>query len=124
MDITTPYTKKWGGLLKSKKAKILLGCLAVVACYIFYATVTFEKRDAERVAKEFIEDRLYAPSTIEYIGDPAVTKIKKHTYRVEGEFDAQNKFGATMRGSYDLEITLDKKENEWTLLYINILDRQ
>jgi hypothetical protein len=56
-------------------------------------------QDSIKACQELVKDRLSAPSTAKFV-DVAFKDIDGKTFEVLGKFDAQNGFGAFLRGSF------------------------
>jgi hypothetical protein len=68
------------------------------------------------MCKEFVTDRLRAPSTAEFGGfnDSRVSLVGDAKYTVSGHLDAHNAFGAMIRNRYDCTVQYEGS-SRWTL---------
>lgn len=68
------------------------------------------------MCQDFLEARLTAPSTAKYPWSyrERVQYLGDSRYRVRSHFDAQNGFGAMVRGNFDCKIRQTSR-TEWTL---------
>lgn len=74
-----------------------------------------QRSDAKYMAKEFVTERLKAPSTAKfpYYGDFAASKTPGGSWQVMGYVDAQNSYGAMLRQQF--LCTLKKTGDKWFL---------
>ena len=77
---------------------------------------------AHYMMEKFIKRDLKAPSTANFssYGESEVQKLDNHKYRVKLWVDAQNSFGATVRGHYIGEIQ-QVSDDKWSLISLNRL---
>lgn len=78
--------------------------------------------DAYIICHRFIEKDLIAPSTVDYPFESykAVTSpLDGESYRVASYFDAENRFGAKIRTSYDCVVKLLPDER-WELISLDL----
>ena len=81
---------------------------------IAYAVMPGEDAAAADRCQQAISDKLKAPSTAEF-GDPTVTVEEGNFatyYDVTGEVDAENGFGAMVRGDYRCKVTREQ-DGSW-----------
>ncbi len=68
-------------------------------------------------AKEFVTDRLRAPSTAQFLSQmddqTSVTTITTCKFRVVGAVDAENGFGAHIRSRFVVVTHLDPVRDQW-----------
>ncbi|MEU6204606.1 hypothetical protein ABZ814_13575 [Micromonospora musae] len=82
---------------------------------VAYAVMPGDEDKAVEQCQQAISDQLKAPSTAEY-GEPAVTSEDGNFgtyYEVTGVVDAENGFGATVRGDYRCKVN---RESDGTWL--------
>ncbi|MCW8811019.1 MAG: hypothetical protein OQJ93_01955 [Ignavibacteriaceae bacterium] len=84
-------------------------------------------RNAFYISKQFVEDKLKAPSTAEfpYYNDRNVSVIKvngtTNQYIVKGYVDSQNSFGAMIRTRYICTVR-HKYDSTWELVDLQFLE--
>lgn len=76
------------------------------------------------MAQDFVKDSLVSPSTADFPSSNASGVRTEYmgdcVYRVWGYVDSQNRFGATIRGRYYVELRKEEEKNKWSLLDIKI----
>jgi hypothetical protein len=77
--------------------------------------------NAKGICRAFVERRLRAPSTASFVpGSSVATQVDSITFRVRGQFDAQNGFGATLRGAYACRVRYHRDGDRWEALDIQV----
>lgn len=76
--------------------------------------------DAYVMAKQFVEDRLKAPSTAEFasIHKSTITQTSPMVWTVKSYVDSQNGFGAMIRTKYTISMMVDHKSKKWQVIDI------
>lgn len=71
-------------------------------------------------AQKYVELQLKAPSSADFasITDSDVTEISDNKFRIHSYVDAQNSFGAKVRGTYT--IVVEYKDGDWTVDSFNM----
>lgn len=86
--------------------------------------IDWDKTHAWTMAKQFIKQRLKAPSTADFGSmwngtyqdpDDCVSRTASNTYMAVGWVDSQNSFGAMIRTTFVVKLR-DDKNGKWTLL--------
>jgi len=77
-----------------------------------------DKYGAQDVCEQFVEKRLKAPATAEFSGENT-TDLGAGLWRVIGDVDSQNSFGAQIRSRYTCEVQFTGGEN-WSLRDISV----
>ncbi|GLZ79246.1 hypothetical protein Afil01_40530 [Actinorhabdospora filicis] len=106
------------------KALIVLMAL-VAALATLVVTVMADRPEAETreptlesqaatACEGFVSQRLKAPATVSFVNTTAVASVSG--YRVVGEVDAQNSFGALIRTAYTCEVT--RRNGNWSLVSV------
>lgn len=76
------------------------------------------------MAQDFVKDSLVSPSTADFPSSNASGVRTEYmgdcVYRVWGYVDSQNRFGATIRGRYYVELRKEEEKNKWSLLDIKM----
>ncbi|GAA0199095.1 hypothetical protein GCM10009123_03020 [Kangiella japonica] len=72
---------------------------------------------AYQYAKDFIKNRLKAPSTAEFPSFRGVSHTYKGkcSHRITGAVDAQNSFGAKIRNRFDVTVRYNKEKETYSL---------
>lgn len=107
-----------------------LGCLGLVVLvavlFVAGAMAGDDSEDtdgdnygAQDVCEQFVEDRLKAPATADFSGEKA-THLGGGRWRVTGDVDAENSFGAQLRMTYVCEVQFTGG-GDWTLKDLAIL---
>lgn len=109
--------------------KQMISLLIVGAAVAFCALLPASKSDycddkisAWLMAKEFVKDRLRAPSTADFpsYDEKNVTQLEECTFLVEGYVDAENAFGGTVRSKFVTRIVYNRDAETFRLERINI----
>jgi len=82
-----------------------------------------DKWGAIAVCKKFVRDNLVAPSTAKFASPDRTFQIdaEADTWRVLGDVDAQNKFGAMLRLKYLCDVSY-QGEDMWHLVDLDIAE--
>lgn len=74
------------------------------------------------MAREFVEDRLKAPSTADFCGYEDTTAEQQDTgsWVIESCVDAENGFGAKIRTDWYVEVEYDTDDGSWELIDISL----
>ena len=92
----------------------LLGVIILTSACTAEETVP-DKYGAMDVCHQFIEDRLKAPSTADYVDEQVVQRGK--TWTVTGSVDSENSFGAKVRSTFICQVEpTDAEGSNWHLV--------
>jgi hypothetical protein len=86
---------------------------------------TYElKSEAFEIAKDWVQERLKAPSTAEFC-DFNDTKwlVEEDEFTVQGWVDSENSFGAKLRNKWQVKMIYHPGQKDWTLQKIDIFPR-
>jgi hypothetical protein len=73
--------------------------LILVSLLVLKSCGQLRNQDSIKACQELVKDRLSAPGTAKFV-DVVFKDIDGKSFEVLGEFDAQNGFGAFLRGSF------------------------
>lgn len=110
----------------NNKATVIAVILVIIICIGTYFIMQSQAEDkpdtgdntgAYVVCKDFVTDRLKAPSTAEFpsMYYSTIEKLTDTTWRVKSYVDAQNSFGAMIRTNFICEVRYTGNNN-WRLV--------
>lgn len=129
--MTTPSTPLGAPGAPKKRRRTWLyvvGALAVVvvvAAGVIAAVVALRPSMEDRateVCQKNVREKLKSPSTAEFVGEVTVIVDGGDYYRVAGEVDGQNSFGATIRNRYGCYMKF-QGETSWRVLESTVTAR-
>ncbi|MBO4501029.1 MAG: hypothetical protein J5760_02205 [Clostridia bacterium] len=104
--------KWWNGLSKKKKIIIIVICVAVFIISPFLpqskTSGKVSARTAWSCAQEYVKEQLVSPSSAKFCSysNAKITVLEDNTFRISGYVDAQNAFGAVLRKSFTITLTV------------------
>ncbi|MGX4657116.1 hypothetical protein ACWCHM_26205 [Micromonospora sp. SCSIO 07396] len=102
----------------------IVGAVVVVAALAggltWWLVPTTEDEAIDR-CHDAIRDKLYAPSTAAF-ADEVERDIEVGIYRLNGELDAQNKLGGTIRGEYFC-VLRHEEDGSWVTMEARVISR-
>lgn len=107
--------------------------IVIVAAFVIFlftggdSSSMDDETGAYLMCRKFVEDRLKAPSTVKFADDissEVTTKMGPGHYVVQSHLDAQNGFGAMVRGEYRCEVATADRGRNWRLLDLSINTRE
>lgn len=81
--------------------------------------------DARSVCKDFVRERLVAPSTADFqnVFEFQVRKLSDLEFIVVGEVDAQNRLGARVRSTFKCQVRREANADSWTPVEVLVTER-
>lgn len=73
------------------------------------------------IATKFVRDRLKAPATADFPSRATSTaKVDDCRYMISGYVDSENGFGAMIRATWAVDLSLDPNSGEYTALQVSV----
>lgn len=99
-----------------------MGLAALLAGLGVYLLVPSDEDEAVDRCQAAVLERLQAPSTAEWVDDSLSVAVQEGEFGsyfdVSGKIDAENGFGAKVRGDYSCKLVLD--DGGWTVQGVDV----
>ena len=113
------------------RTAIIIICIAVIFTIFFSISISQpppisskppDRADIYLVAKEFVTQRLKAPSTADFPSSnhAEIINISDNKWQVRSYVDAQNSFGAKLRSNFTALVVYNSKMKTWSLEKIHL----
>lgn len=110
--------------LDGNEGKIVIAVIGALAIAIFgyiFMSMGPGPGAAKTPCEGFVKDRLSTPASAEFVEVNAEESKGQGSFSVWGEFDADNKFGATVRHEFSCKV--ESSDDGWKLVDLEIRER-